>query len=327
MRLILVGIVGCIFLSAPLLRAGRDEHAKSAPSGLEPRPILLPKGEQSLPELIDFIYRETGNRVIDRRRFGAVARLSIDLGKVTFWQAVDAITENLRCGVSLYEPDAKLALVDRQPNKAPTTGAGIFRVAAKRLGLTKDLETNSHSCTIALDVAWEPRFEPFYLDVGPGEVVYPSGPNEAPRIEDHGTLWKIPASLCEFLVVGRYEVNAGFVERARAVVHPRIVSVDFKSTLSKDVGQQHGRASDSEVRTGFEGRAVNPGDLFLVTFSRMVFFNEVGQPIGLSFTAEHDALEPVKRQVELLGKPRKCDVVTRVAPATIAHSAAQIPGT
>jgi len=37
-----------------------------------------------------------------------------------------------------------------------------------------------HDC---LDVAWEPRFEPFYLDVGPVEVVYAPHGQEKPEVE------------------------------------------------------------------------------------------------------------------------------------------------
>jgi hypothetical protein len=47
----------------------------------------------------------------------------------------------------------------------PVRYAGIFRCAIKRLGVERDLESGMHFCTLTLEVAWEPRYRPFYLEV------------------------------------------------------------------------------------------------------------------------------------------------------------------
>src|SRR5205085_1589755 len=36
----------------------------------------------------------------------------------------------------------------------------------------RDDEAGTHICTVTLDVAWEPRFEPLYLEVGPMQVTF-----------------------------------------------------------------------------------------------------------------------------------------------------------
>jgi len=54
--------------------------------------------------------------------------------------------------------------VDGPYRPLPVSYSGVFRTTVKRMAVSRDLETGSHSCTVQLEVAWEPRFQPFYLD-------------------------------------------------------------------------------------------------------------------------------------------------------------------
>lgn len=162
-------------------------HGPDAKKALEPKLFTLPRKSQPLSAWLDFLHSETGNLVLDRRRTVSNASLLLDPERTSFWQALAAIADKANCDISLYEADGKLALVEKKlaaaRKKEHSATSGIFFIRAKRVTLAKDLETNTHTCTITLEVAWEPRFEPFYLDPGPVHVVFSSDGNAGPRIE------------------------------------------------------------------------------------------------------------------------------------------------
>ncbi len=49
---------------------------------------------------------------------------------------------------------------------------GIFRITAKRITVTRDDDAGTHVCTATLEIAWEPRFEPLFLEVGPVRATF-----------------------------------------------------------------------------------------------------------------------------------------------------------
>jgi hypothetical protein len=70
----------------------------------------------------------------------------------------------------LYEPDGRLALVDGPAPEVPVCYHGLFRTRLVRLVADRDWETQAHFYQARLEVAWEPRFRPYFLDPGATSV-------------------------------------------------------------------------------------------------------------------------------------------------------------
>lgn len=111
--------------------------------------------------------KKTGNRLDDRRSRPSDPALKLDLKDATFWQAVEAVVRQVGCGFSPYQDQGSLVLIDSPSGRAPAVHAGIFRIAATRTTAQRDLETGTHVAGLALEIAWEPRFRPFYLELEP----------------------------------------------------------------------------------------------------------------------------------------------------------------
>jgi hypothetical protein len=130
-----------------------------------PRTVTL-KGEGiPLSKALAEVSKQTGIPLRDRRGLKGEAKLDLNLDRAPFWQAVDTIARKVGAGVSPFQQGGSVALVAGGPQPVPTCNSGVFRVAGKRLTLMRDLETGAHSLRVSLEVAWEPWFQPFLLEV------------------------------------------------------------------------------------------------------------------------------------------------------------------
>lgn len=173
----LKAILTAILLISSVLLAhssqGTDEaDIAKAIEELQPRPVTIKADAMPLNKALAELARQTGNQVADRRLDKTDPSLKLDLEKVTFWPALETLARKSGCGISTFQPDGQVALVDGSTADAPTAFAGIFRVRARRGSVTRDYEDGSRVLNLALDIAWEPRVEPLYLDVGPIEAVF-----------------------------------------------------------------------------------------------------------------------------------------------------------
>jgi hypothetical protein len=143
----------------------RDAQAQK---DLTPRTVVLQEKGISLSKALAELTRQTGNKVEDRRENKADdPELKLDLNKVSFWQALDAIAKEADVKVSLYERDGVLAVVNG-PHVVPVASYnGMFRVIVKRLVAVQDFEGDNHFCNTQLELSWEPRFQPLFLEVKP----------------------------------------------------------------------------------------------------------------------------------------------------------------
>lgn len=130
------------------------------------------KGTYTVAQALQALQDKTGNLVVDRRMTKAADKLLLNLEDATFWPALEAIARAAECGISLYQHDGKVALVDGQVRPLATSLHGLFRIRARRVALVRDDEAQTHTCTLTLEIAWEPRFEPLYLEVGPLRVAF-----------------------------------------------------------------------------------------------------------------------------------------------------------
>jgi hypothetical protein len=134
--------------------------------------VTLQKEGIPLSKALDELTKQAGTRVEDMRGDKtADPTLKLKLEKATFWQAVDAIAKEADLRVLLDHKEGKVILGDG-PNRTPpgsVSYSGLFRVAVKRIQTDQDLESDKegHFCIVHLEVAWEPRFRPLFLESQP----------------------------------------------------------------------------------------------------------------------------------------------------------------
>jgi hypothetical protein len=152
--------------------AGKDQARKE----LEPRLVKLVGDAMPLSEALKSLGKQTGNTIVDHRKTHREdPKLSLNLQGVTFWQAIDDIAAKARCGYSLYQDEGALALVDGTPRHANAAYFGICRLAVKRVSVVREEDSGLTFCNVQAELAWEPRFQPFYFDVETIEVQFAEG--------------------------------------------------------------------------------------------------------------------------------------------------------
>ncbi len=167
------GIVLACGLSAGGGEKDLTDRIATARKQLEPSLVAL-KGEYSTDDFLATLAKQTSNVVVDRRQNRSKQSLTLDLEKASFWQALDRFCSLAGCTYTAYGSDGGVALIDGTRRSEHVSYHGITRTAIKRITVTSDLETGAGTCVIYLDVAWEPRFQPFYLGVGPVTAAYVS---------------------------------------------------------------------------------------------------------------------------------------------------------
>ena len=170
----LLGLV--LWVGSPLRPAQGDEKGKvkssasQTPKELEPKTFTLQAKDMPVAKALAELARQTGNTVEDRRATKDETKIKLDLKEVTFWQALDAIAKAADGRISLYERDNKLALVDGPYLALPVSYSGLFRLNVKRIDTHLMLDSDTHESVIYLEVAWEPRLQPLFMEMRPDSV-------------------------------------------------------------------------------------------------------------------------------------------------------------
>jgi hypothetical protein len=148
-----------------------NKKGLTLPKELVPRPVTLQEKQMPLATALAELNRQTGNQVEDRRQAKDNVSVKLDLKDVTFWQALDAIAKEADAKVSVFESDGKVALVDGPYQAIPVSYSGLFRASVKRIDLFGSLDSDDHDCIVYLQVAWEPRFRPLFIQRQPTDLV------------------------------------------------------------------------------------------------------------------------------------------------------------
>lgn len=176
-------LVGLLFNGG---QAASDHAVKiaQAKKELEPRPLTLLAGQHTAADFLAALEKQTGNMVADRRSQKSTAAVTLEFNKVPFWQALDTFCTAAGCTYSAYGSEGGVALIDGGKRSPLVSHHGITRTAVKRIAVTQDLDTGTATCTVHLDVAWEPRFQPFYLGVGAAQAAYvPPGAGKELKVQ------------------------------------------------------------------------------------------------------------------------------------------------
>jgi hypothetical protein len=171
----------------PEAQRKRLEAVIAALKAITPSAFTLRDESIALESALQLLQKQTGIQISDHRTEKTNPRLKLDLEKVTFWQGLDAIAREARVVVSLYQGNGKIALVDGVYRPYPVSYSGLFRVAAKRITVAKDLASGDRFCTVNLELAWEPRLQPFFVDQGASKVSFTGPENRREAIDQEGT--------------------------------------------------------------------------------------------------------------------------------------------
>jgi hypothetical protein len=152
--------MGFVFASA---------DSTAPPSAPQPTPQLATLQGAHLPmsEALKTLTAQTSNPVADL--MGAPDPfVDVDLQKVPFWDALDALADKAGGRVDLHSRDG-IALVPRPPgwHPPPVSRDGLFRTALSSLTSRLDLESDTRTCIASVEVAWEPRLLPLLLETRP----------------------------------------------------------------------------------------------------------------------------------------------------------------
>jgi hypothetical protein len=141
-----------------------------AQKNIQPRLCTIQDQAIPLSKALEALTKQTEIKVTDGRQNAADdPKLKLALNKATFWEALDTIAREADLQVNLYQKEGTPALVDGPHRDVPTSYSGIFRLRATRITADRILEAGDqgHFLAIQLELAWEPRFRPLFLESKP----------------------------------------------------------------------------------------------------------------------------------------------------------------
>ena len=96
----------------------------------------------------------------------------MDVRQEPFWKVLDLIADRAGARVAILPRDGHIALVRRgaDERRPLVSYSGPCRFCVKRVTVMRDLETGAHTCSAAVEVAWEPGLKPLFLGT-PQDVV------------------------------------------------------------------------------------------------------------------------------------------------------------
>jgi hypothetical protein len=159
---------GIVFVGIGLLAfaCGRNANEDWKPSFITFSAPQLPLRDV-LKEL-----QATGNIVDDARANPSNPTIKLPRTPLSFWQALDAIGKETGIGHSTYQPNGRVALVDRPYRELNANLSGIFRFAFKRVVNRLDEDADAHHCHVILDVAWEPRIRLLQMNLEGAKTLF-----------------------------------------------------------------------------------------------------------------------------------------------------------
>jgi hypothetical protein len=157
----------------------RLDAIKATVVELRPR-LFSPTGQPiSLAAALEQLKGQTGMSLADRRRVRDDAPPKLSLSGGTYWEAIDSLAHQTKSRLSLYQPDGEVALIDGPHRLLPIDRRGAFRIAFKGISTHADLDVGKRTAAVDLELAWEPRFQPFLAEIGRVAVLVAGASNTA----------------------------------------------------------------------------------------------------------------------------------------------------
>src|SRR5579884_2369080 len=180
-------------LGIALHAVGQDKSTTPAAVMPEQKLVTLQSSKLTLSQVLGELAKRTGIRVEDAR--GEPDRpITLDLKKVSFWQALDAIAAAGNARVNLYPTSNRIVLEKRGGayRLPPISYDGRFRMSVKKVTATRDLEIrdddpNRSTYNLTVEVAWDPELQPLFLETRPHKVRLVDDKNNMLAVPDDGS--------------------------------------------------------------------------------------------------------------------------------------------
>ncbi len=104
-------------------------------------------------------------------------KVTVDWHDLSFWEALEALAQKTKTTVQVGEQIRLVHAEKTMPGLVSLSGP--FRIALKRITNNLDLETGNTQTRAFLEVAWEPRLQPFLLETRPQRLVVRDDRNRA----------------------------------------------------------------------------------------------------------------------------------------------------
>jgi hypothetical protein len=169
--------------------------AADAQKNIQPRLCTIQDQAIPLSKALEELTKQTEIKVEDgRQNAGDDPKLKLSLNKVTFWEALDAIAREADLQVNLFLKEGTPVLVDGPHRDVPTSYSGIFRLRATRITSDRILDAGDqgHFLTIYLELAWEPRFRPLFLESKSDSFEIQDDKGVALKIQEQGNNGRTP---------------------------------------------------------------------------------------------------------------------------------------
>jgi hypothetical protein len=134
--------------------------------------VTLKGKDLPLSGVLATIAKQTGNAIVDHRAaFGEEpreSRVSVEFDKTPFWRAIDAVLDQGELTLYGFTGRRGASFVGRPPGAAPRAAhacyAGMFRFEPLKFVALRDLRNPTlESLKFTMEVAWEPRLQPFAI--------------------------------------------------------------------------------------------------------------------------------------------------------------------
>ena len=224
----------------------RDQQIKR---DLAPRLVTI-EDELTPTKALAELAKQTGTTVEDRRENAEDTRMKLKLKGVTFWEAVETIAREADARVSVYERDGTIALQQRPEGyqTPPTHYNGLFRTQVRRVEARRDLESETSRYVATLEIAWEPRFRPFILELKPQELSFKDDKGKNLSIDQQESDRRAVSNKVAVTfdvplpALDRATPSLGFLKGAVNLIGPtRMETFDFPSTLAEMVKDPRAR--------------------------------------------------------------------------------------
>jgi hypothetical protein len=144
----------------------------------DPGRVTLKGAGLTLTDVLAAIQKQTGNDLVDlREEFGQEVTnpdVDVDWKDTPFWTALDELAAKARVGYYLDTGDRRavgiVAVEGMPPNAAPKTYTGPFRLVMGQIVRRLVFEAAEATCTVQLEIAWEPRLRPILFEQDPADL-------------------------------------------------------------------------------------------------------------------------------------------------------------
>jgi len=141
--------------------------------------VTLHAEAMELSKILGAFQEQTGNKIIDARAQSGLPvadpELKVDFEQTPFWQALDQVLDRARLTIYPFAEEKGIHVVVRpeghRPRSAQACYCGPFRIEAVRITAERNLrDPGKHALFVALEITWEPRLRPIYLEHAMSDV-------------------------------------------------------------------------------------------------------------------------------------------------------------